>query len=83
MWLDKMVFRYFEKTDMLYIELAKGVAVESEEVAPNIVLDFDETNRVIGIEIEDASKMLDLTNLELSALPLANLILTKENSVPV
>ncbi|MCA9898817.1 MAG: DUF2283 domain-containing protein [Anaerolineales bacterium] len=77
-----MVFRYFEQTDMLYIELVKGIAVESEEVAPNIVLDFDETNRVIGIEIEDAGKMLDLANLELSALPLANISLTKEVNVP-
>ena len=77
-----MVFRYFEQTDMLYIELVKGIAVESEEVAPNIVLDFDETNRVIGIEIEDAGKMLDLANLELSALPLANISLTKEVHVP-
>jgi uncharacterized protein YuzE len=77
-----MVFRYFSETDMLYIELVKSVAAESEEVAPNIVLDFDETNRVIGIEIEDASKMLDLANLELSALPLANLVFSKGNIVP-
>ena len=76
-----MVFRYFAETDMLYIEFVKNVAVESEEVAPNIVLDYDDTNRVIGIEIEDASKMLDFTNLELSALPLVNLIVTKENPV--
>jgi uncharacterized protein YuzE len=77
-----MVFRYFSETDMLYIELVERVAVESEEVAPNIVLDFDETNRVIGIEIEDASKMLDLANLELSALPLANLIFSKGSTIP-
>lgn len=77
-----MVFRYFSETDMLYIELVKGVAAESEEVAPNIVLDFDKTNRVIGIEIENASKMLDLANLELSALPLANLVFSKGSVVP-
>ena len=72
-----MIFRYFAETDMLYIELVKGVATESEEVAPNIVLDFDETNRVIGIEIEDASRVIDLSNLELSALPIAHLVLNK------
>lgn len=77
-----MIFRYFEETDMLYIELSNGVAIESEEVAPNIVLDFDETNRVIGIEIEDAGNMLDLANLELSALPLVNLVFSKGTAVP-
>ena len=77
-----MNIRYFTETDMLYIELSNGVAKESEEVAPNIVLDFDETNRVIGIEIEDAGKMLDLANLELSALPLVNLVFSKGTAVP-
>jgi len=77
-----MIIRYFEEADMLHIELIKNVAIESEEVAANIVLDFDESGRVIGIEIEDASKMLDLANLELSSLPLANLLLTKGTQVP-
>ncbi|HJY80123.1 MAG TPA: DUF2283 domain-containing protein [Candidatus Binatia bacterium] len=37
-----MTFRYFPDTDMLYIELISGVSTESEEVAPGIVLDFDD-----------------------------------------
>jgi len=63
---------------MLYIELAPGVSRESEEVAPGIVLDFDDQNKVIGIEIEDASTFVDLARLEVSALPIANLILSQE-----
>jgi uncharacterized protein YuzE len=43
---------------MLYIKLADGISTESEEVAPGIVLDFDEQNRVIGVEIEDASSLI-------------------------
>ena len=66
---------------MLYIELTTGVSTESAEVAPGIVLDFAENNQVIGMEIEDASKFIDLSRLEVSALPIANLILNKE--VPV
>ncbi|TEU12163.1 MAG: DUF2283 domain-containing protein [Anaerolineales bacterium] len=58
-----------------------SVSTESEEVAPGIVLDFDERNQVIGIEIEDASTFIDLSRLEMSALPSANLILNK--GVPV
>ena len=75
-----MTFRYFPDTDMLYIELVSGVSKESEEVAPGIVLDFDEKNHVIGIEIEDASKFIDLSRLEVSALPIANLIVSKDTS---
>jgi len=76
-----MNFRYFAETDMLYVELLPGVAVESGEVAPNIVLDFDETERVIGIEIEDASQMVDLENLGLASLPFVNLLMKQRESV--
>jgi uncharacterized protein YuzE len=76
-----MTFRYFPDTDMLYIELVSGVSTESEEVAPGIVLDFDEKNHVIGIEIEDASTFIDLSKLEVSALPIVNLILSKDAPV--
>jgi uncharacterized protein YuzE len=72
-----MVFQYFPETDMLYIKLANGVSVESEEMSAGVVLDFDEKNRVIGIEIEDASKFIDLSRLELSALPLVNLVINE------
>ena len=68
---------------MLYIELATGVAVESEEVAPNIVLDYDASNRVIGIEIEDASQIIDLSNLRLSALPIVNLVISQQEELAV
>jgi len=59
---------------MLYIKLADGTSTESEEIAPGVVLDFDASNRVLGIEIEDASKFIDLSRLELRALPVADLI---------
>lgn len=76
-----MIFQYYPDTDMLYIQLTTGVSTESEEVAPGIVLDFDERNQVIGIEIENASTFIDLSRLELSALPIANLVLSER--VPV
>jgi uncharacterized protein YuzE len=72
-----MVFQYYPDNDMLYIELIKGVSTESEEVSPGIVLDFDENNQVIGIEIEDASKFIDLSSLEVSALPITSLVFNK------
>lgn len=70
-----MVFEYYPDSDMLYIKLADGTSTESEEIAPGVVLDFDGHKRVIGVEIEDASKFVDLSRLELRALPIADLIL--------
>jgi len=69
-----MVFEYYVDTDMLYIRLADGISTESEEVAPGMVLDFDEANRLLGVEVEDASKLVDLSRLELQALPIANIL---------
>ena len=76
-----MVFQYYPDTDMLYIKLADGVSTESEEVAMGVVLDFDERDRVIGIEIEDASKFIDLSRLEVLALPIVNLVLSEREPV--
>lgn len=76
-----MVFQYYPDTDMLYIQLASGTSAESQEVAPGVVLDFNQKNQVIGIEIENASAFIDLSRLEVSALPIVDLILSKK--VPV
>lgn len=73
-----MIFQYHPDTDMLYLKLADKISIESEEVAPGIVLDYDDQNQVIGIEIEDASRLADLSRLEVSALPLANLTFSKD-----
>jgi uncharacterized protein YuzE len=72
-----MLFEYHPDTDMLYIKLADGASAESEEIAPGVVLDFDVNNRVLGVEIEDASTFIDLQRLELRSLPIANLILSE------
>ena len=72
-----MIFQYYQETDMLYIQLAAGVSTESEEVSPGIVLDFDVTGRLLGIEIEDASTFIDLSRLEVSALPIVDLVMNE------
>lgn len=40
-----------EKTDALYLRLDDSKIVESEEVSPGIVLDFNDQNQVVGVEI--------------------------------
>ena len=72
-----MTFEYYPETDMLYIKLAAGISTESEEIVPGIVLDFDKHNHVIGIEIEDASKLMDLSQLEQRTSSVVNLVLTE------
>jgi len=72
-----MNFEYHQDTDMLYIKFANGVSVESEEVSPGVVVDYDENNRAIGLEIEDASKFIDMSRLELTAMPIVNLVISE------
>jgi len=45
-----------KQADALYLRLDNSKVVESEEVAPDVVLDFDERNQVVGIEVLNLSK---------------------------
>ena len=76
-----MIFQYYPDTDMLYIKLTNQASTESEEIAPGVVVDFDAHNRAVGIEIEDASTFVDLSHLEVLALPISNLILGEREPV--
>jgi len=56
--------KYDKIVDALYIRLKGGKIVESDEVAPGIIVDLDENNEVIGIEVLWVSKRkLDLLKL--------------------
>ena len=65
-----MKLEYFPDTDTLYIQLKKGPGADVEKVAPNVVLDYNYAREVIGVEIEQASKMTDLTHSQLKVLSL-------------
>ena len=67
-----MKFDYYADTDSLYIDLSERTSVESEEVAPGVVLDFDDHGSIVGIDIEHASRIVDLSRLKSNALPFAN-----------
>jgi uncharacterized protein YuzE len=45
-------------------------------VAPGIVVDFDEKNHIVGIDIDDASQILNLSELEISSIPSKKFILS-------
>lgn len=40
-----------EKNDALYFRLDESAIVESEEVRPGVILDFDVRGNVVGVEI--------------------------------
>lgn len=54
------------EADALYLRLDDSVIVQSEEVSPGVVLDFNEANEVVGVEMLRLSKRspgLNLTDL--------------------
>jgi uncharacterized protein YuzE len=59
---------HVDKTaDALYLRLDDSKIVESEEVSPGVVLDFNEHNQVVGIEMLNLSQrtpQLDLRELQ-------------------
>jgi uncharacterized protein YuzE len=64
-----MRISYHKDTDSLYIHLKGTPTLESEEVAPDTVLHFDEDGNVTGIEVySDAREKVDLSEVELSGI---------------
>lgn len=50
--------RYDPEADAAYIDLSAAKTVESEEVAPGVILDYDEHDRIVGIEVLRARSQL-------------------------
>lgn len=60
---------YYAETDSLYIDLAERSGADTQEVAPGVVLDFDAEARLVGMEIDRASEIVNLTHLEAESMP--------------
>jgi uncharacterized protein YuzE len=59
-----------KEADALYLRLGDSKIIESEEVAPGVILDYNEQNQVVGIEMLQLSKRtpkLKTTALEFEA----------------
>ena len=73
-----MKFHYYPDTDslyLLYIDLSEKPSTDSTEVAPGVILDFDENGQLVGIDIDHASKVANLSTLEAKSLPVQTLTL--------
>ena len=51
-----MKLEYDPESDAAYVGLCVGEIVESEEIEPGVILDYDARGRVVGIEILYLSK---------------------------
>ncbi len=59
-----MSINYNDKTDLLYIRLdEKKQKVVNKRVSEDIVLDIGEDDKIVGIEILNASYHVNLSNL--------------------
>ena len=50
---------YDPEKDILQITLREAVVEETTQIAPSLILDYDEDGRVIGLEIRKASLKVD------------------------
>jgi len=64
-----MKLNYYPETDSLYIDLSEKTSMESKEISEGIILDYDAEGSLVGIDIDNASKKVQLKELILSRLP--------------
>jgi uncharacterized protein YuzE len=55
-----MKLAYHSETDSLYIDLAQRPSVESREISEGVVLDCDGEGNLVGIDIDNASRKVQL-----------------------
>ena len=65
-----MKLHYYPETDSLYVEFKPGPGAETLEVTAGLNVDVDDHGEVVGFDIDRASRRIDLSTLETTALPL-------------
>ena len=63
-----MKLAYYPDTDSLYIDLSEHPSVESREVSDGVVLDYDADGSLVGIDIDNASRKVQLQRLILTGM---------------
>ncbi len=64
-----MKLSYYPDTDSLYIDFSAKPSAESREVSERVMLDYDKEGNLIGIDIDNASWKLDLSQIVASHIP--------------
>ena len=60
---------YDKTTHSLYMDLRAVPGVDSLEAVDGVVLDLDGEGRLVGIDVQRASAVLDLSTFETQSLP--------------
>ncbi len=64
-----MNLNYYPETDSLYIDLSSTPSRKSVEISEGIVLDYDDDGKLTGIDIDNASHKINLSEIVLSKVP--------------
>jgi uncharacterized protein YuzE len=64
-----MKLNYYADTDSLYIDLSEQPSVESREISEGVVADYDANGNLVGVDIDNASKKVQLQQLILNKFP--------------
>jgi uncharacterized protein YuzE len=64
-----MKLNYYRDTDSLYIDFSSRPSVSSLEISEGVVLDYDADGNITGIDIDNASRKIDLREVILNKIP--------------
>jgi len=64
-----MMLNYYPETDSLYIDLSPNPSVESRTISDGVVVDYDEAGNLVGIDIDNASRKIDLRQITITKIP--------------
>jgi uncharacterized protein YuzE len=64
-----MKLNYYPETDSLYIDLSSKPSKESVEISEGVVIDYDDAGNIAGIDIDNASRTINLKEVILSKIP--------------
>ena len=64
-----MRLNYYKETDSLYIDLSSKQSSESREISEGIILDYDAEGNLVGIDIDNASRKINLKEIILNKIP--------------
>ena len=68
-----MKLNYYPDTDSLYIRLSERMSIDSRRVITGgVILDYDESGNLVGIDVENASSKLDLSEVQTSNFPIGS-----------
>ena len=61
-----MKIEYSREDDALYITLKEVEIADTDELTEDVIIDYDKEGNIVGIEVLDASKNVDVKNISVS-----------------